>query len=200
VTRIEDMSEPQRQAWITLIADGAVFVWFWQKTTAGLTPRLIHTDMNEFGAIVLGVVIITIILHAVIATIFDMRKRKEAYEADERDIQIERRGAHWGYCLMQWGVGGVIVTMFLHRVIEIGYTPPISMEKPAEVIFALMVVSYVADLVKQAVMILDNHCHRSAKICAVFGTCFSDCVCLRGKCRCVVSIRHARLGLIYLLK
>ena len=35
MTKIEDMSEPQRQAWITLLADGAVFVYFWSKTTIG---------------------------------------------------------------------------------------------------------------------------------------------------------------------
>jgi len=40
MTRIEDMSETQRQSWITLIADGAVFIWFWQKMTAGLSPQV----------------------------------------------------------------------------------------------------------------------------------------------------------------
>jgi len=153
VTKIEDMSEPQRQAWITLLADGAVFAYFWSKTTIGLSPRLIHTDIKEFGSIILGVVIVTIIVHAVIAAIFEMRKRKEPFEKDERDITIERKGAHWGYRLMQWGVGGVIVTLLLHSLVGMGYKPPISIEKPAEIIFALMVVSYVADLAKQAVMI-----------------------------------------------
>jgi len=124
VTKIEDMSEPQRQAWITLLADG-----------------------------VLGVVIITVILHAVIAAIFDIRKRKEPYEKDERDITIERKGAHWGYRLMQWGVGGVIVIMALNGAIGADFLPPISLEKPAEIVFALLVISYVADLVKQGIMI-----------------------------------------------
>jgi len=154
MTKIEDMSEPERQAWITLLADGAVFVWFWQKLTIGLSPKLIHTNMDEFGGIIIGVIIVTIILHAVIAGVFDMRKRKEPYEKDERDVQIERRGAHWGYRLMQWGVGGVIVTMFLHHAIGSDYIPPISIQKPAEIIFALMVVSYIADLVKHGIMLL----------------------------------------------
>jgi len=153
VTKIEDMSEPERQAWITLLADGAVFAYFWSKTTIGLSPQLIHTNIKEFGGIILSVVIATIIVHAVIAAIFDMRKRKEAFEKDERDITIERKGAHWGYRLMQWGVGGVIVTLLMHSLIGIDYKPPISIQKPAEIIFALLVVSYVADLVKQGVMI-----------------------------------------------
>jgi len=153
VTKIEDMSEPQRQAWITLLADGAVFVYFWSKTTIGLSPQLIHTNMDEFGEIILSVVIATVILHAVIASIFDMRKRKEPYEKDERDITIERKGAHWGYRLMQWGVGGVIITLLAHNLIGIDYKPPVSIQKPAEIIFALLVVSYVADLMKQGIMI-----------------------------------------------
>ena len=153
MTKIEDMSEPERQAWITLLADGAVFVYFWSKTTIGLSPKLIHTEMRDFGEIILGVVIVTVILHAVIATIFDLRKRKEPYEKDERDITIERKGAHWGYRLMQWGVGGVIVTLLLHSLIGPNYIPPISIQKPAEIIFALLVVSYIADLVKQGIMI-----------------------------------------------
>ena len=153
MTKIEDMSEPQRQAWITLLADGAVFTYFWSKTTAGFSPKLIHTNMEDFGAVLLGVVIITVILHAVIAAIFDIRKRKEPYEKDERDITIERKGAHWGYRLMQWGVGGVIVIMALNGAIGASFLPPISLEKPAEIVFALLVISYVADLVKQGIMI-----------------------------------------------
>ena len=154
MTKIEDMSEPQRQAWITLLADGAVFAWFWSKTTIGFSPKLIQTDMAEFSQIILGVVIVTIIIHAVIAAIFDLRKRKEKFEKDERDIAIERKGAHWGYRLMQWGVGGVIVMILLHNLNGIGYEPPLSIQKPTEIIFALLVVSYVADLVKQAIVIL----------------------------------------------
>ena len=153
MTKIEDMSETQRQAWITLLADGAVFVYFWSKTTMGLSPQLIHTNMEEFSGIILGVVIVTIALHSVIGAIFDMRKRKEAYKKDERDIAIERKGAHWGYRLMQWGLGGIIVTLLLHNLIGSDYAPPVSIQKPAEIIFAMLVVSYVADLVKQGVMI-----------------------------------------------
>ena len=147
------MSETQRQAWITLLADGAVFAYFWSKTTMGLSPQLIHTNMEEFSGIILRVVIATIIVHSVIGAIFDMRKRKEAYKKDERDIAIERKGAHWGYRLMQWGLGGIIVTLLMHNLIS-NYAPPISIQKPAEIIFAMLVVSYVADLVKQGVMIL----------------------------------------------
>ncbi len=153
MTKIEDMSESERQAWITLIADGAVFIWFWNKMTVGLSPRPIHTNMDEFGSIVLGVVIFTVILHAIIATVFDLRKRKEKYQKDERDSLIEGNASKWGYTIMQWGVGIIIVTMFLHTLIGPDYTPPVPFQKPVEIIFALMVVSYIADLVKYGLMV-----------------------------------------------
>ena len=152
MTRIEDMSETERQSWITLLADGAVFAYFINASTMG-SFRLAHTEMRDFGEIIIGVIIVTIILHAVIASIFEMRKRKGDVARDERDIQIERKGAHWGYRLMQYGVGAVIVTMIMHHAIGETYIPPISIQKPAEIIFALMVVSYIADLAKQIIMI-----------------------------------------------
>ena len=153
MTKIEDMSEGERQSWITLLADGAVFVWFWQKMTVGLSPRPVYTNMDEFGGVVLGLILITIILHAAIATVFELRKRKEAYQKDERDVDIERLGAHWGYRLMQWGVGVIVVMMFLNTFKELGFTPLLPLEKPAEIIFALLVVSYVADLLKHGLMV-----------------------------------------------
>jgi len=153
VTKIEDMTEPQRQAWITLLADGAVFAYLWTKSTIGLSPKLIHTQMDDFGKIIISVIIATIIFHSVIGAIFDMRKRKEPYEKDERDITIERKGAHWGYRLMQWGIGGIIIVLLLQHSEWKDYSPPISMQKPAEIIFALMIVNYVADLVKHGIMI-----------------------------------------------
>jgi len=153
MTRIEDMSETERESWIVLLADGAVFAYLWQKTTIGLSPKLIHTNMDEFGGIIIGVIIVTVILHSVIAGFFSVRSRDGDHEKDERDIEVERKGAHFGYRLMQWGVGAVIITMFLHHGVGLDYTPPVSMEKPAEIIFALLVISYIADLAKHAVMI-----------------------------------------------
>ncbi len=153
MTKIEDKSEQERQSWVTLLADGAVFIYFWQAATQGLSPRLVHTDMSEFGGIIIGVIFVTIVTHAVIAAIFDLRKRKEPYEVDERDILIERQGAHWGYRLMQYGVGFVIVMMLLHAGLGGTYQPPVPMSRPAEIIFALLVISYVADLVKHGIMI-----------------------------------------------
>ena len=154
MTKIEHMSEGERQSWITFLADGAVLIWFWQKMTAGFSPQVIEQDMGHFSGTVLGLIIVTIILHAVIAAIFEIRKGKDADETDERDLQIERKGAHWGYRLLQWGLGGVVVMIFLHHSFGESYAPPFSIQTPVEIIFALLVVSYVADLAKHGLMIL----------------------------------------------
>ena len=44
--------------------------------------------------------------------------------------------------------------MFMHNWLEADYTPTFSMQTPVEIIFALLVVSYVASLVKYGVMVL----------------------------------------------
>lgn len=154
MTNIADMSEGERQSWITLLADGAVLIWFWQKMTVGFSPQVTEQDMERFGSIVLGLIIVTVILHGVIAAIFELRKGKDADDIDERDMQIERNGAHWGYRILQWGLGGIIIMIFLHHSIGESYVPPFSIQTPVEIIFALLVVSYVADLVKHGLMIL----------------------------------------------
>jgi len=154
MTRIEDMSETQRQSWITLIADGAVFIWFWQKMTAGLSPQVVYNEMSEFGEIILGVIIVTIIMHVIISSIFELRKREDTYEKDERDIQIEHKGAHWGYGILQFGIGSIIFMLFMHNSFGAEYTPTFSIQTPIEIIFALLVVSYIASLVKHGVMIM----------------------------------------------
>ena len=153
MTLIEDMSETQRQSWITLLADGAIFIWFWQKMTHGLSLQVVHNNIEEFGALIIRVIIITLILHAIIAAIFDLRKRKESYEKDERDIQIENEGAHAGYRVYYFGIGGIIFMMFPHIWLGKDYTPTFSIRTPVEIIFALMMVSYAADLIKHGVMI-----------------------------------------------
>lgn len=158
MTKIEDMSEMERESWTTLLADGAVFLYFLQKTTHGFSPRLVHTDMAEFGGIIVRIIILTIILHVAISLFFEMRKRNEPYEKDERDTHIERKGAHWGYRVIQYGIGAIIVTMLLQSGVGADYTPAFSLEKPAEIIFALLVISYVADLVKHGIMI---HAYRT---------------------------------------
>ena len=153
MTKIQDMSRTQRQSWLVLLADGAVFFWLWQKMTTGLSPVPIAYDMNEFGKIILSAVALTIVLHVIISTIFELSAKDEKGGRDERDDLIERRGAFWGYRILQAGIGIVVVGMFLAAISGEGVPNFYTISTPVQIIFALMVTSYVADLVKHGVMI-----------------------------------------------
>lgn len=153
MTKIQDMSSTQRNSWLVLLADGAVFAWFWQKMTVGLSPIPIAYDMREFSEIVLGVILLTVILHIVISSIFQIASGSEKSGRDERDVLIERQGSVWGYRILQIGLGVVVVGMLLSAAVDEGYNFLIAFSSPVQIIFGLMVASYVADLVKHAVMI-----------------------------------------------
>ena len=153
MTKIQDMSSTQRNSWLVLLADGAVFAWFWQKMTVGLSPIPIAYDMREFSEIVLGVILLTVIIHIVISSIFQIASGSEKSGRDERDVLIERQGSVWGYRILQIGLGVVVVGMLLSAAVDEGYNFLIAFSSPVQIIFGLMVASYVADLVKHAVMI-----------------------------------------------
>ena len=101
----------------------------------------------------LGVIILTVILHAVIASVFEFAIGSEKNERDERDVLIERQGSIWGYRILQIGLGVVVVGILMSAAVDEGYKSLIAFSSPVQIIFGLMVVSYVADLVKHAVMI-----------------------------------------------
>lgn len=153
MTRIEEMTEPQRQSWITLLGDGAVFIWFWKNMTGGfnLSPRSFEPE--ALGAFFIQFVIITAIVHAVIAIAFDVRKKKSEFQKDERDVEIARRGSHAGYSFFYFGIGAVVVTLILQYVVGDDYQGPISVINPVEMVFALCVVSFLADLYRHGTII-----------------------------------------------
>ena len=158
MTTIEDMSETQRQSWITLLADGAVLMWFWKKMTYKWQLYPETMSLEAFGELIIGLIILTIILHAVIASIFDIRKRKGDVGRDERDVNIMRNGAHTGYRFLQFGIGVIILGIFLSHGLGEDYQSPYRMETPVQIIYYIMIVSYIADLIKHGVMI---HAYRA---------------------------------------
>lgn len=153
MTKLEDMSEPERQSWITLLADGAVFLYLWQAMTQGYGFKAQSFSPSEIGGLFVNVVIVTIILHTAIALIFEMRKRKDPFTKDERDIRITAKGAHVGYSALQIGVGIVLISLLFQYLAGDRYQGPVSVIKPVDMVFALCVISYGADLLKQAVQI-----------------------------------------------
>lgn len=153
MTSIENMTSTQRQSWLILLADGAVFLWFWQKMTSGFSIRPIDFEPGEFAGIIVGVVFLTVVLHTVISIIFEIKSKQQKSKRDERDIEIDRRGSHVGYRILQIGVGVVVVAMIMTSGFPEEFKDHIQLVTPVQIIFSLMVVSYVADLSKHAVMI-----------------------------------------------
>lgn len=155
MTRIEDMSEAERQSWITLLADGAVLIYFCRAMTTGSIWVPDHYEPAALGEIFIGLVIVTIILHAGIASVFALRKRQEPYETDERDIAIARRGSRNGYGVLQFGLGIIIISILVGYAAGDGFEGMIKLQTPVQIIFYLTALSYIADLVKQGSMIID---------------------------------------------
>ena len=153
MTRLAEMSATQRQSWLVLLADGAVFFWFWQKMTVGFSLMPINYDMDQFGSIVIGLIILTIILHVAISITFEIAANNADKTKDERDISIERQGTHWGYRVLQFGVGAVVFGILMTAAFGEDYQAPLNFETPVQIVFYLMVISYIADLVKHVVII-----------------------------------------------
>jgi len=153
MTAIQDMTSTQRHSWLVLLADGAVFLWFWQKMTVGLSPIPIAYEMPDFGKIVFGIVILTIVLHVAISIVFEVVAKPETAQRDERDIAIEQRGSYWGYRILQIGLGIVVVGMLINPIFAESGRGMSAFSSPVEIIFALIVTSYIADLVKHGVMV-----------------------------------------------
>lgn len=162
-TRLEDMSEVERRSWATLIVDVSVFIWFLNKmTTGGLSrPQLSTTDASDIVGIFIGAIIATIVLHAVIAGIFALRAGEDKGEKDERDITIERRGAAAAFWVLTVTINIIAITLLLEyagadgaNTNLDGYTPLYSFINPPAMVFALIVLSFVGDIVKNAVMVV----------------------------------------------
>jgi len=162
-TRLEDMSETERQSWATLIVDVCVFVWFLKMTTGGIgrfENRV--TEASDLVGIMVGVIITTAILHAIIGAIFEWRKSKDhTTEKDERDLDIMRRGASAGFWVLTIAINIIAFTLLLEYSADTGaqtfwesFSIPLSVLSPPSMFFALMVTAFLGDIIKNATMVL----------------------------------------------
>lgn len=151
---IENMSEPERQSWITLIADSFVFIWFWKAMAPGWSLVPDNFTPSETGGLFLKLVIITIFYHIVISLVFEFRRRKGGVEKDERDLEIQSFGTRVGYTALQLGVGVIIVVALMSYVVGETYQPPYKLTTPVQFIFALTFVSYVSDLLRHGAAVV----------------------------------------------
>ena len=162
ITRLEDMSETERQSWATLIVDVCVFAWFLKMMTGGFGRfQLRVSEASDLVGIMIGLIVVTAILHAIIAAIFEWRKDKEdTGEKDERDLNIMRRGASAGFWVVTIAINVIAFTLLLEYSADTGaktfmgdYSPPISVLSPPAMFFALMVTAFLGDIVKNVVML-----------------------------------------------
>lgn len=154
MTRLQTMSEPEKESWITFIADGLVFAWFikvmlanWTSVSEARTPA----DLSE---IYITLIVITIIYHAVISGFFELRRRKQNVAQDERDLAIQGEGAKAGYHALQFGVGLIVIIGLLSFVAGADYMAPVRIDTVVQFIFGLTAVSYVASLIKHGLVLL----------------------------------------------
>ena len=141
MTLIENMSEPERQSWATLIADICVFSIFLKSMTGGRLPTNLHINTHSSGELVglyIWIIVATIIIHAVIASIFAMRVKGEGFERDERDIEIERKGARNGFWVVSIAINIVIFQLLVEQSLSSDYQPLFSVLSPNNMFFALM--------------------------------------------------------------
>ncbi|MBL4618290.1 MAG: hypothetical protein JKY46_11405 [Robiginitomaculum sp.] len=153
MTLVENMSEPERRSWATLIVDVAVFSIFLKSMLRN--GGVEHLSGKELIELYILIIIASIVLHIVIAIVFSARAKTSGYESDERDLAIERKGARNGF----WVVGtaiNVIIFMFLMENGVSGYyvpVPGLSFLTPSHMFFGLMSTMFLGDIVYRVTMV-----------------------------------------------
>lgn len=155
MTRIEDMTEPQRQSWITLIADGTIFIWLLQRMLDGRS--LIELSPGQLLTLFGVTVGLTIAAHIIIAIIFESRKKGSGESADERDADIARRGDRVGYCILACFVNVFIFMYLMQNAFGSDYQVSVNVTSPTAIFFWLIVAAYSADLAKHAIKLWHYH-------------------------------------------
>ncbi len=156
MTLIENMSGGERYAWATLMATGIVGFHFYGRMFDGWSVAdLGATDL--FG-IYFRVIIMYIVLHIVIVTIFSIKRKKanddnDVFERDERDNEIERKGERAGFWVLAVFVEIAIFMLLFENAYPDIYMPPISVASTSGMFFVLMSAALLADFISRAVVI-----------------------------------------------
>jgi len=157
MTLISDMSEPERQSWMTLIVDICVFTIFIKAMTSGQFPDNLRVDTRNAPGLVgvyIWVIVATIIIHGVIASIFALRGKASGLERDERDIEIERKGAPNGFWVVSIAINIIIFQLLAENSLPDDYAPLFSVLSPSHMFFALMTTMFLGDIVYRASIVL----------------------------------------------
>ncbi|MGB3457347.1 MAG: hypothetical protein WBG08_04470 [Litorimonas sp.] len=154
MSALDTMSAPERRSWATLIADGLVFIWFWKAVTPVGTWLPADRPAEELGGVFFALIIVTIIVHAVIAAMFERRRRTDGVEQDERDVEVQAHGAKAGYAVMQWGVGILICLTLMGYIAPENFEQAVVIRSVVQLLFAMVALAYIADLTRHAVILL----------------------------------------------
>lgn len=172
MTLIQDMSEQERQSWMTLFADVCVFTVFWKKMVHG--KSIANYDPSSLMGVYIGIIVLTIVIHVIIASIFALRTPKNDSGKDERDIEIERKGARNAFWVVSILINIIIFTLLMENSLGSEYqgifsqlfsafnqngdwsdkTNIMSLLTPSHMFFALMGTAFVGDIVYRATMVL----------------------------------------------
>ncbi|PHR92269.1 MAG: hypothetical protein COA69_07760 [Robiginitomaculum sp.] len=155
MTSIADMSEQERQSWMTLLADICVFSVFWSQMVRGKSIESLSP--GDLMGVYIGIIVMTIILHIIIASIFALRSPKDDNAKDERDVEIERKGARNAFWVVSILINIIIAVLLAENSVGEGYLGPnmglLSVLSPSHMFFALMSTAFIGDIVYRATMV-----------------------------------------------
>ena len=161
----EDMSPTEAYSWVSLLATSAIFACFYQVMTSNGYIVVDHSP-GSLMEIFIGIIILTIMVHAVIAGVFAVKRKStidelidelsfEPSEKDERDIEIERKGERQSSWFIYAAVNIIVFILLVEYTFPEGYEPPLSVIKPSHMFFALMSTLFVGDIIKRLSMVLE---------------------------------------------
>ncbi|NNC35997.1 MAG: hypothetical protein HKO02_00960 [Hyphomonadaceae bacterium] len=156
---IEDMSPTEAYSWVSLLTTAGIFWYFYQRMWDGF--QIVQHSPGGLIEIFVGLIIFTIIAHAVIAGIFSVQRNKgageldfEPREKDERDIAIERKAEQYSHWFIYAAINVIIFHLLFENAYSPEYDPPFSVLGPSNMFFVLMGSLFVGDIIKRLSMIL----------------------------------------------
>lgn len=156
---IADMSEQERQSWMTLLADICVYSVFWSQMVHG--KSIASLSPGDLMGVYIGIIVLTIIIHIVIASIFALRSPTDENGSDsagdERDVEIERKGARNAFWVVSILINIIVFILLAENSVGEGYLGPnlglLSVLSPSHMFFALMSTAFIGDIVYRATMV-----------------------------------------------
>ncbi len=113
---LKNSSYSEKSNWVELVTSTAVAVYYF--TQLSHLPGSIATHPTALGWLVVKVIVISIILAIIVASIFGLTDDKSGME-DERDVLIRRKSTVWSYWSLQIGIAIIMVQVFLNATLNL---------------------------------------------------------------------------------